>query len=208
MVNDFAAVKRTEHQHKCKQCNYSTSKKSHLNKHLMKHSGEKPNKCKQCNPPNDNAICKSGKTIHFYSVHRAKQCTIECNAKQSAMHNGECNGECNAQCTVQFKVQCTVESAMHNGECNGECKAQWRVQWSPISLLISQPITPLCTLDGPLPSSVTLLIITLKPLTWAIFITIIITIIGVSLSQLEKVFLPSGTVFLRRNFPNIEEEFS
>ena len=27
-------------------------------------------------------------------------------------------------------------------------------------------------------------------------------------SQLQKVFLPSGTDFLRRNFPNIEEEFS
>ena len=26
--------------------------------------------------------------------------------------------------------------------------------------------------------------------------------------QLEKVFLPPGTCFLRRNFPNIEEEFS
>ena len=26
--------------------------------------------------------------------------------------------------------------------------------------------------------------------------------------QLEKVFLPPGTVFLRRNFPNIEKEFS
>ena len=27
-------------------------------------------------------------------------------------------------------------------------------------------------------------------------------------TQLEKVFLPPGTCFLRRNFPNIEEEFS
>ena len=29
-----------------------------------------------------------------------------------------------------------------------------------------------------------------------------------STTQLEKVFLPPGTVFLRRNFPNIEDEFS
>ena len=29
-----------------------------------------------------------------------------------------------------------------------------------------------------------------------------------NLAQLEKVFLPLGTGFLRRNFPNIEEEFS
>ena len=27
-------------------------------------------------------------------------------------------------------------------------------------------------------------------------------------AQLQKVFLPPGTDFLRRNFPNIEEEFS
>ena len=31
---------------------------------------------------------------------------------------------------------------------------------------------------------------------------------SVSSSQLQKVFLPPGTDFLRRNFPNIEEEFS
>ena len=27
-------------------------------------------------------------------------------------------------------------------------------------------------------------------------------------AQLQKVFLPPGTDFLRQNFPNIEEEFS
>ena len=27
-------------------------------------------------------------------------------------------------------------------------------------------------------------------------------------AQLQKVFLPPGTWFLRQNFPNIEEEFS
>ena len=30
----------------------------------------------------------------------------------------------------------------------------------------------------------------------------------VTLPQLQKVFLPPGTGFLRRNFPNIDDEFS
>ena len=34
--------------HKCNQCNYASSYKSHLRNHLKTHSGEKSNKCNQC----------------------------------------------------------------------------------------------------------------------------------------------------------------
>ena len=33
---------------KCNQCDYASSKESHLKKHFKTHSGEKPNKCNQC----------------------------------------------------------------------------------------------------------------------------------------------------------------
>ena len=34
--------------HKCNQCDYVSSKASHLTRHLKTHSGEKLNKCNQC----------------------------------------------------------------------------------------------------------------------------------------------------------------
>ena len=37
---------------------------------------------------------------------------------------------------------------------------------------------------------------------------IFLCIVCVLYAQLQKVFLPPGTCFLRQNFPNIEEEFS
>ena len=37
-----------EKSNKCNQCDYATSKASHLRIHLKMHSGEKPNKCNQC----------------------------------------------------------------------------------------------------------------------------------------------------------------
>ena len=34
--------------HACNQCDYASSRASHLRIHLKKHSGEKSNKCNQC----------------------------------------------------------------------------------------------------------------------------------------------------------------
>ena len=48
VLNVWSASKKTKRRHKCNQCDYSTSQKSNLKTHLMKHSGEKPNKCNQC----------------------------------------------------------------------------------------------------------------------------------------------------------------
>ena len=37
-----------EKPHKCNQCDYASSRATHLRTHLKTHSGEKPNKCNQC----------------------------------------------------------------------------------------------------------------------------------------------------------------
>ena len=51
-------------------------------------------------------------------------------------------------------------------------------------------------------------IISIDVLVVAMIILLDYWIIGTLEPQLQKVFLPPGTNFLRRNFPNIEEEFS
>ena len=46
--NNVVTSNEGEHLNKCNQCQYASSVKSSLRRHLKMHSGEKPNKCNQC----------------------------------------------------------------------------------------------------------------------------------------------------------------
>ena len=51
--------------HKCNQCNFSANDASHLRRHIMKHTGEKPHKCNQCDYISiQSSVLKSHKRTH------------------------------------------------------------------------------------------------------------------------------------------------
>ena len=88
-----------EKSYKCNQCEYASSVKSSLRRHLKTHSGEKSNKCSQCDYASSRA---DALRAHLKTHQKCNQCDYACSDPSSlsqhlTIHSGEKSNKYN-QC--------------------------------------------------------------------------------------------------------------
>ena len=134
---------------KCNQCDYASSRASHLRTHLKTHNGEKSNKCNQC----DFASFQSSNLRTHLKIHsgeksnKCNQCDFSssyaCNLRQHLKtHSGEKLNKCN-QCDYASSRIDSLRTHLktHSGGCRRFEEAentQWRKvkQMQPVLLCI------------------------------------------------------------------------